>query len=861
MRQYQHYAVALVVFVGANVVVYNVLIGKMLETGTCPQQSLNSLSMLYTRTLPGEVHQTSQADIAFVDDAKQKSRITEFLSRQQPCQFCGVVTTIFDPTTATNQFLRLFPEACLVVVGDKKTDDSPWRSAEQEYSGRLIYLSAKDQETLPFESIRLLPWNHFGRKNIGYIYAMSQGAEWIYDFDDDNRLHEPVPATLSQVLKQSPQVDMRMVNREHHLFNPYPFYQPVDKDDNPAFTWPRGFPLSFIRDNVTFSMKRRVDEMLHASKGRVAVFQSLADHDPDVDAIYRMTRPLPLKFVRKDTILVVPPSTYSPWNAQAVLFRREGFWGMLLPVTVTGRVSDIWRSYITTRLLWDTGYHVAFMPACVIQYRNPHSYMDDYHAELDLYMKTDLMIATLANWTSALDETLPIAYVRLMNSLASAKLISGLDAKLAEAWVRDLSMLGYNWPQIESAHRQEAFTPPDAPVVDGRNDGIEKRKSVSDATVLATSATATDKPLAESTPRSSALERVNLPQSILTRSLARLDECKKAPESKLMPLAFSFHSSNVPKLEHAQQQTHSSVCPTERIRIWNLNYGGVGSNAFFGGWQLDCSFEQGKVFVEPLNGTLMFANPRHCPSQRWDCYFKPVASASCIEAVKSLSPQDYTAAIGFPSENLQAHCAITPSAKDKRVGDAVRYLARPNEALLSKARQVAEKLGVRFPFVTVQLRTGNRYMADGRTFPSVNQYADMVALAVERMGVDSVFVTTDDHNALPDFIQRVNYVKPNTSVHYIPEEWFQTNNVPPGGLVEKFIRELYAKGTHFDYMEMLLCDMLIASQGVHLIYSCSTYGDVIRYLMRDKGDKCWSYWSIHQHHVGSEYEFTPSSML
>jgi hypothetical protein len=34
----------------------------------------------------------------------------------------------------------------------------------------------------------MLPWKHFGRKNVGYLCAISHGAEMIWDFDDDNVL-------------------------------------------------------------------------------------------------------------------------------------------------------------------------------------------------------------------------------------------------------------------------------------------------------------------------------------------------------------------------------------------------------------------------------------------------------------------------------------------------------------------------------------------------------------------------------------------------------------------------------------------------------------------------------------------------
>lgn len=35
-----------------------------------------------------------------------------------------------------------------------------------------------------------LPFKSYTRKNIGYLYAISQGAEWIYDTDDDNKPYD-----------------------------------------------------------------------------------------------------------------------------------------------------------------------------------------------------------------------------------------------------------------------------------------------------------------------------------------------------------------------------------------------------------------------------------------------------------------------------------------------------------------------------------------------------------------------------------------------------------------------------------------------------------------------------------------------
>lgn len=44
----------------------------------------------------------------------------------------------------------------------------------------------QEEMSKDFFLIGALPWNHFGRKNIGYLYAILHGANIIWDFDDDN---------------------------------------------------------------------------------------------------------------------------------------------------------------------------------------------------------------------------------------------------------------------------------------------------------------------------------------------------------------------------------------------------------------------------------------------------------------------------------------------------------------------------------------------------------------------------------------------------------------------------------------------------------------------------------------------------
>ena len=365
----------------------------------------------------------------------------------------GVITTILEINPAVVDFVSKMPYAALVVVGDQKTNHSEWQQFAASRPDQVFYLAPNEQHG--FQSIAHIPWNHFGRKSIGFLYAMRHGAEMIYDFDDDNHLDVCSFESFATMARLD-------VVTNHHIYNPYPFFEPVF-DGQKQFLWPRGQPLQWINDPSTYTVATKRSDVPFR---QIVVLQSLANHDPDVDAIYRMTQPLPISFRKSDTIVIPPKGTFTPWNAQAVLISKPAFFGMLLPTTVTGRVSDIWRSYITSRLLWETDYRVGFASPIVTQLRNPHSYQKDLEEEDDLYHKADLMLATLASWTSDGMDTLDVAYLDLITTLVAKGILGMNDLKLATAWVADLKRIEYEWPSITT--HLPPFTVPTQKVVDQR---------------------------------------------------------------------------------------------------------------------------------------------------------------------------------------------------------------------------------------------------------------------------------------------------------------------------------------------------------------------------------------------------------
>jgi len=361
------------------------------------------------------------------------------------CERWIVVTSVFQPSPATRKLGKMTRQGwCYVVVADK--------NGPSEYDGveGVVYLTVERQRALHFQTVDHVPWRHFGRKNIGYLYAIAHGARVIYDTDDDNRLKvEDIPvlgATAGETLPRMSPVNVSWpwvdpLNGAR-LFNPYPSFGPTC-----GHIWPRGFPLDHVQGRGADSWTLRA-AMLGEPP---AVQQYLADEDPDVDAVFRLTRKLPCHFgglpPELPQVLATPPNVFLPYNAQATVHLYEAFWGLLLPVTVHGRVSDIWRAYLTQKLLWDVGQVVAFTPPHVVHDRVAHDYLKDFHSEQDLYLKSTAMVSFLARWSSD-SPTLVERLEQLWAALYARGFVELGDLQLAQAWIRDLLALGYEFPDL-----------------------------------------------------------------------------------------------------------------------------------------------------------------------------------------------------------------------------------------------------------------------------------------------------------------------------------------------------------------------------------------------------------------------------
>jgi hypothetical protein len=338
----------------------------------------------------------------------------------------AVITTIAEPTESVRKLsCHLGPSGSLLVaVGDKKGP------SKFDLEGS-VFLSLDKQLTLPYKLARLLPTAHYARKNLGYLWAFSQGAPCIYETDDDNAPNEKWG--LRQLAARAKSIQCA------DWVNVYRFFS----DDK--MIWPRGLPLSRI-----YACNDGIDMVAAPEIAMDApVQQGLADLSPDVDAVWRLVCDRPF-FFRQGPNVYLQPGAWCPFNSQNTWWWPEAYVFMYLPSYCSFRMTDIWRSFIAQRCLWAIGKGVLFFAADVVQERNFHNLQKDFEAEIPGYNGNDRMIDILNRLT--LEPGVEYAVHNLLacyQALIEAQIFPEKEFELVEAWAADWDHLSTLLPSVK----------------------------------------------------------------------------------------------------------------------------------------------------------------------------------------------------------------------------------------------------------------------------------------------------------------------------------------------------------------------------------------------------------------------------
>jgi len=324
-----------------------------------------------------------------------------------------VITSISAPNAA----MKSFAEGCkksgieFIVVGDSK-------SPKDFTLDGCRFISIEEQRMLPFKLAKLLPEKHYGRKNLGYL--LSKNKSVIIETDDDNL---PRPEFWNKKLDVT---QARVVEKQGWV-NAYRFF-------SKEHIWPRGFPLEELQNK-----NAGIGEPELKNITGINIIQGLADENPDVDAVYRMTLPLPFNFEKKEPV-VLGKGSWCPFNSQNTTWKKEAFPLMYLPSYCSFRMTDIWRSFIAQRIAWTCNWNILFHSADVWQERNEHSLLRDFADEVPGYLNNTRMCKSLEDLDLKTGiDNLCENLLRCYKLMADNQWVGSEELELVDAWCNEFA--------------------------------------------------------------------------------------------------------------------------------------------------------------------------------------------------------------------------------------------------------------------------------------------------------------------------------------------------------------------------------------------------------------------------------------
>lgn len=336
-----------------------------------------------------------------------------------------VITTIQAPTASVGAMLAKARSSGfrMIVIGDRKTPDVVWPQGAR-------YLNIQQQIETGFDLAKDLPIDHYARKNIGYLLAMSQRATVIFDTDDDNTpLDSWQPRVISTTARSCLQLGW---------VNVYKWFSDVH-------IWPRGLPLEHVRLNRPGPVLGPVSPVV------APIQQGLANGSPDVDAVWRLTLDEEITFHDKGSVYLAS-GAWCPFNSQSTWWFPEAYPLMYLPSFVSFRMTDIWRSFVAQRCLWAMGYGLVFHGPEMFQERNPHNLLRDFEQEIPGYLGNDRIRAVLDGVELSADAAeVGNNCRRCYQTLVDAGLVPLGEMPLVDYWLSDVKQVseGHEFRGVE----------------------------------------------------------------------------------------------------------------------------------------------------------------------------------------------------------------------------------------------------------------------------------------------------------------------------------------------------------------------------------------------------------------------------
>jgi len=320
---------------------------------------------------------------------------------------CVIITTINKPTETILKHIQN-TEYDVIIVGDNKTPD--------DYKNlNCIYIDIPSQKKLFPELCELLPYNHYCRKNLGYLYAIKKGYKVIYETDDDNIPYD----NFDNILQYN---NIQMITEQNNVWiNIFKYFT------NNAYIWPRGFPLSLLKNNPNY--------LIQYTDKIPSIINGLVENDPDVDALFRIicNHQSSIQWDRNKCVLI-NNTNVCVFNTQNTFWlNRELFISLLIPCSVSFRYCDILRGIINNIILKKTNNYMMYSSPNVIQNRNEHNLISDFKSEYEMYIHNEKILNFIENDIGNITSVKELLFL-IYNNLLINNVITQKDIDILNKW-------------------------------------------------------------------------------------------------------------------------------------------------------------------------------------------------------------------------------------------------------------------------------------------------------------------------------------------------------------------------------------------------------------------------------------------
>jgi hypothetical protein len=329
----------------------------------------------------------------------------------------SLITTTINVPTFLEGILKNYKknsknfELEILVIGDRKTPksiNSYIEKLKKKYLKNISYFDIKSQDNFfnrKYKKIyKLFPYNDALRKLLGSIYILDRKEKKIDKvifIDDDNYVNNNI-----NFLKDFDIVGSfysgNLVSNKKGWPNLYKSF--IEKQNIPIF--PRGFPWSYRnQDSLIFDSKKGKKQRVVANCGYIL-------GDPDIDAVSRLFNKIETIGVKNKNYYVLAKNNYFPLNDQNLCISKD-YLSLYYKPIAAGRNSDIWTSYLISKV---AAYHnelISYGRPHLNQIRNIHDFWNDYELEKDHNIATDFFVEILNSIKLSKKDTRINNYIKL----------------------------------------------------------------------------------------------------------------------------------------------------------------------------------------------------------------------------------------------------------------------------------------------------------------------------------------------------------------------------------------------------------------------------------------------------------------